>query len=286
MLHRVAACGLETCLVVFCGFMVAFGQDAQPDNAAKEAIGRAQAAYLKEDYALAKRELESALAIRKDLAEPHLLLGMIAWQEGKVADAIKSVKEAIKYQPDYPEAHSVMGKLYFEKRDWKRAGEEVNLALTQGLKSARLKILLGDIALAQAQYEPAVKLFEQALAQPSLNSDIANEIRIKIEAVKNFVEIRANKGNPDFEYPKFVGEIRMPRPVPFREVKVKLAGILDAQGRFTPFFVVESSDERVTEMYLQYAAQRRLTPAKKKGAPMPIWLTQNFDTSVDIRVFR
>src|SRR5262245_47946436 len=100
MLHRVAAYTLGTCLIIFCGFMIVFGQSAQPDAAVIEAIGKAQAAYLKKDYVLAKRELESALAIRKDLAEMHLLLGVIAWEEGKVDDAVKSVKEAIKYQPN------------------------------------------------------------------------------------------------------------------------------------------------------------------------------------------
>src|SRR5215467_10755080 len=167
MLHRIAAGALGTCLFVLCGFIVAFAQAAQPDNAAKEAIGRAQAAYVKRDYALARRELESALAISMDLAEGHLLLGMIAWQEGKVGDAIKSVQEAIKYQPDYPDAHYVMGKLFFEMRNWKRAEEEANLALGQGSTLANLPVLLGDIALARSQYEQAVKFLEQVLAQPS-----------------------------------------------------------------------------------------------------------------------
>src|SRR5262245_4713566 len=104
MLHRFVAYMLETCLIVFCAFTISSGQSDQPDSAAKEAIAKAQAAYLNKDYALEKRELESVLAVKKDLAEPYLLLGMIAWQEGKVDDAITSVQEAIKYQPNYPDA--------------------------------------------------------------------------------------------------------------------------------------------------------------------------------------
>jgi len=271
MLRRVFAYTLETYLVVFCGFMIAFGQSAQSDNAAKEAIDRAQAAYLKKDYALAKRELESALAIRKDWAEPHLLLGMITWQEGKVDDAIKSVKEAIKYQPNSPGAHYMMGKLHFEKRDWKRAEEEANLALGQGAKSANLYILLGDIALTQERYEPAVKFFEQALTQLPENGEVANETRIKIEAVKNQVEFQANEGNKDFQTSKVSSRSPIPRPVPFRYVKIKLAGILTEQGRFKPFFVIYASDQQMEKIYLQYVTEVQFTPVKKNGAPLPIW---------------
>ncbi|HEU0176875.1 MAG TPA: tetratricopeptide repeat protein [Blastocatellia bacterium] len=286
MLHRVAAYALETCLIVFCGFMIAFGQSAQPNNVAKEAIDKAQAAYLKKDYALARRELESALAIRMDLAEAHLLLGMVAWQEGKVDDAIRSLQEAVKYQPNYPDAHYVMGKLYFEMRNWKRAEEEANLALGQGSKLANLHVLLGDIALARSQFEQAVKFLEQALAQPSLNSDVANETRMKIEAVKNFVEFQANMGNKNFQFPKHTAKAQIPKPVPFRDVTVRLAGILNNQGRFTSLLVLGSSDRQMTEKYLQFAAQNQYTPATKNGAPVPIWFTVVYQTSTRIDVIR
>jgi tetratricopeptide (TPR) repeat protein len=286
MLHRIAAGALGTCLFVLCGFIVAFAQAAQPDNAAKEAIGRAQAAYVKRDYAPARRELESALAIRMDLAEGHLLLGMIAWQEGKVGDAIKSVNEAIKYQPNYPDAHYVMGKLYFEKRDWNRAEEEANLALNQGSKLANLYVLLGDVALARERYEPAVKFFEQALSQPPQDSEVANETRTKIEAVKNQVEFQAKKGNKDFQSPKLTTRDQIPRPVPFRQVTIKLAGIITEQGRFKPFFVVYASDQQMAEIYLQYVTGMQFTPAKKNGAPAPIWRLMKYETSSSVQVIR
>jgi tetratricopeptide (TPR) repeat protein len=275
MLHRVTAYTLETCLIVFCGFMIASGQAAQPDNAVKEAVGKAQAAYVKKDYALAKRELESALAIRNDLAEAHLLLGMVARQEGKVDDAINSVQEAIKYQPNYPDAHYVMGKLYLEKRKWKRAEEEANLVLSQNAKFRGLHILLGDIALAQSQEEPALNFFEQALAQPSLNSSVANETRIKIEAVKNYIEFRANMKNKDYQRPKFVAEAQIGtgvKPIPHRNGWVILKGVCTEQGRFTSYFVTYATDEQMAEAFLQRMTQNQHTPAKKKGAPVPLWV--------------
>jgi hypothetical protein len=55
MLRRVPILKLKTCLLVVCGFMIAFGQSSQTDNAAKETIGRARTAYLKKDFALALR---------------------------------------------------------------------------------------------------------------------------------------------------------------------------------------------------------------------------------------
>jgi Tfp pilus assembly protein PilF len=286
MSDRVAACALKICLIVFCGFVIAFGQSSQPDNAAKEAIARAQAAYLKKDFALAKRELESALAIKKDLAEPHLLLGMIARREGKIDTAIKSVREAIKYQPNYPEAHFVMGGLYFEKRDWKRAEEEANLALSQDAKLANVYALLGDIALAREQYEPAVKFFEQASTQSPPNGEVTNEARIKMEAVKNYVEFQANKKNKDFQAPKIAVRGPIPRLGTPRQSEVKLAGIVNEQGRFTPILVLYASDQEAEEIYLKYVTGIQFTPAKRNGAPVLIWQWMEFKTSVGVQVVR
>ncbi len=286
MSNRVAACALKICLVVFCGFVIAFGQSSQPDNAAKEAIGKAQAAYLKKDFALAKRELERALAIRKDLAEPHLLLGMIAWHEGKIGAAIKLVSESIKYQPNYPEAHYVMGRLYFEKRDWKRAEKEANLALSQNAKFANAYVLLGDIALMREKHEPAVKFFEQALTQPPSNSEVTNETRIKMEAVKNYIEFQANKGNKDFQTPKFPVRGQLQKLVLHPQSAVKLAGILNEQGRFTPILVLYASDQQMAELHLKFVTGIQFTPAKKNGTPVPIWKIFDFQNTVPVEVVR
>jgi Tfp pilus assembly protein PilF len=284
MLRRIVAYMLETCLIVFCAFTISSGQSDQTDSAAKEAIAKAQAAYLNKDYALAKRELEGALAVKKDLAEPYLLLGMIAWQEGKVDDAITSVQEAIKYQPNYPDAHYVMGKLYLEKRDWKRAEEEANLALSQGSKLASLHVLLGDIALAQSREEPAVNFFEQALAQPSLNSELANETRIKIEAVKNYIEFKANRGNKDYQSPKLSTAPHITKgmkPIPQRKGMVIIKGICTEQGRFVPYFGFYASDKQMGEAVLQRVTQSQHTPARKKGAPVPLWVIFQYQGEID-----
>ncbi len=286
MLHRAAIQTFKTCLIVFYSFMISFGQETKLDRAATEAIRKAQAAYLKRDFAQAKRELESLLAVKNDLAEPHLLLGMIAWQEGKISDGIKSVRKAVKIQPNYPEAHYVMGRLYIEKRDWKRAEEEANLALSQDAKFARVYLLLGDIALAREQYEPAVKSFEQALAQQPSNNEVVYEARIKMEAVKNYVEFQANKGNKDFQTPKIAVRGQIPRPIPFRQSEVKLAGIVDAQGRFTPFLVVSASDQEMAEEYLKYATRIQFTPAKKNGVSVPIWQSMRYESSTSIQIIR
>lgn len=102
-------------LIVVC-LIAAYGsaQSAQIDATVKDSLEIARAAYLKKDFDLAKLELKRVQAVNKDLAEPYFLLGMIAWHEGRIGDAIKSVKEAIKYQPSYPEAHYVLGKLHFD----------------------------------------------------------------------------------------------------------------------------------------------------------------------------
>lgn len=260
-----------------------FGQSTQTDGAAKESLERARAAYLKKDFDSAKRELKRAQAASKELAEPYFLLGMIAWHEGKIGDAIKSVEEAIKYQPNYPEAHYVLGKLHFEKRGWKAAEEAANLAISQGAKFANLFVLLGDVMLMQKKNDEAVKAYEQALTLPPPQSEVTEGLRARLVAVKNTIEFRAHKGDPNYKWPQHIKDQRVPR-APFGvNGKVEIAGILDENGDFRPMAVVSSvatvgMNDQLINTVLSY--KFKYVPGSKNGAPVSFWLVMTYEKGI------
>lgn len=254
---------------------------AQTDAAADAGLERARAAYLKKDFESATRELKSVQALRKDLAEPYFLIGMIAWNNGKIGDAIKSIKEAIKSQPNYPEAHYVLGKLYFEKQEWKEAETAANFAINQGAKFANLSILLGDALLMQGKYKEAVNAYEQAITQPPPKGDVTEEFRARLVAVKNLIDILSHKGDPNYKLPQFDRSNGVPR-APFGvNGSVKMAGILDEKGEYRPFAVI-SVDTAVGKNLplVQTALEAKFSPAMINNAPVPFWLVTVYEKGV------
>lgn len=276
MIHRLA---LAT-FFVFLSLGVVRGQTPQLDPATKSSLEKAKAAYLKNDFETAKQELKKVQASKKDLAEPYLLLGMIAWQEAKIGDAIKSLKDAIKYQPEYSEAHYVLGKLYFEKMSWKEAEDEAQLAILQGAKFANLYVLLGDALLLQSKSNKALEAYELAITLPPPNSDVTGDLKERMVAVKNFVEIFSHKDDPNYKRPEHIVDRRVGNPFGVSG-KVKIAGVLNEKGEFKPFALI-SSDATAGQRkaLIQTALAYRFSPATINGKPVLFWLMMAYEKSI------
>jgi tetratricopeptide (TPR) repeat protein len=246
-------------------------------------LEKARADYLKGDYVSAKSELQRVLALKKDSAESHLLLGMISWQEQKIDEAIKSVSTAIQYQSNYPEAFYVLGKLYFENRNWKKAEEAANSAISQGGKFANLYALLGDSLLLQFKADEAEMAYEQSLKSPSPKSDVTEDLKERLAAIKIGAEFKAHKNDPNYIRPNHIIDRRI-KPSGAGG-KVKIAGILTEKGEFKPFAIVSidataGKEEGLIKALLAY----RFTPATIKGKPVSFWFVIGYENSSEINV--
>ncbi len=259
---------------------VSGGQSPQATLSSDEHLVKGRAAYLKNDFETAKKELQQALASRKEVAEPQFLLGMIAWHEGKPGDAIKFVSEAIKVQPQYPEAHYVLGKLYFEKRDWKKAEAAAIAASRQGAEFANLQVLLGDALLLQGQRKEALVAYEQALKAPAPNSDVTPELHARIEAVKNLMEIMAHRNDSQYVLPQPIKDKNFGQASLSATGLVRIVGVLNENGDYKPFAL--ASTDAVpgqVDVLLGAALSYKFKPATIKGRPVLFWLILEYNHS-------
>ncbi len=277
MLDRVAISVIGRVVVICLCAVVVCAQPGAGD------LEKARADYLKGDYVSAKAELQKVLTLKNDSAESHLLLGMISWQEQKIDEAMKSVSAAIQYQSNYPEAFYVLGKLYFEKRNWKKAEDAANSAISQGGKFANLYALLGDSLLLQFKPEQAEMAYEQALKSPPPKSDVTEDLKERLGTIKIGAEFKAHKNDPNYVRPNHIIDRRI-KPSGAGG-KVKIAGILTEKGEFKPFVVVSvdataGQEEGLIKTLLAY----RFTPATINGKPVPFWFVIGYENSTEINV--
>src|SRR5205085_9727334 len=94
----------------------------------------------------AKKEIEKALKLDKKSAEAYLLLSVAYRREGKIDEAIKQARNAVKLRPIYANGHYILAVLLFEISDVKKSEIELNLAFQQGMANSNLYVLKGHLA--------------------------------------------------------------------------------------------------------------------------------------------
>lgn len=285
MFYRGKMFSLKTVLAVCLGTMMVYGQSAPLDVTVKASLEKANIAYQNRDFETAKRELRSVQAARDDLAEPFLLLGMIAWQEGKAGDAVKLLKNAIKLQPHYPDAHYILGRLFFETMKWKEAENEATLAISQGAKFGNVQVLLGNALLVQGKTKLAVEAYELAAKLPSPNDEVTSEMQERLAAVKNFIDFLAHKSDPNYVWPQRLKNQQTGLLLGVTGT-VKIMGILNEKGEFRPF-VLASADATAgqRDQLIQKALAYRYSPATINGKPVSFWLMLEYQHSTSINRF-
>ena len=73
-------------------------------------------------------ELERALAI-EPRPEAHYLMGVIYWHQGELDRAVSALRAAVAAEPRYADAHETLGSVLKEKRDWAGASASLRRAI-------------------------------------------------------------------------------------------------------------------------------------------------------------
>jgi tetratricopeptide (TPR) repeat protein len=105
-------------------------------------LDRARRLFQQESDREAVAELDRALYLSPYLANAHLLLGRIHLRNGRVREAIDSLKISL-WSAETAEAHSVLADAYIQSKDLVRARAEVDRALTLDPSSSEARRLLG-----------------------------------------------------------------------------------------------------------------------------------------------
>jgi tetratricopeptide (TPR) repeat protein len=112
------------------------------------------------------RDLKGKLKTVKDDYERsviHTKIANIESEKGDVLSAIKSARDAIKFQPNQYMSHYLLGKSYIESGRFKDAFLELSISIDLNSKFAPAYFELGNVRYKMRKYKSAVKAYKSAV---------------------------------------------------------------------------------------------------------------------------
>lgn len=124
------------------------------------------------DQSKVQRWLEQSIALNPKFGYSDMSLGYLHWRNHRHPQALQYFKQAESIFPNNTALAFVRGKYYFAQGDFKQAKLYFREALSRwGIDSdvriskGAILIKLGDIAVDQGQFEPAIALYSQAMTE-------------------------------------------------------------------------------------------------------------------------
>ena len=117
----------------------------EPGNA-RAYLGSGSALNEQKNYADAQKALEHSLELRPDSAEAHYELARSLWGVGKWQAAAPHVRQAIALNKDYAGPHALMGNIYLRQEDPESALKEFEECLRLDPEGSMAPALHGIIA--------------------------------------------------------------------------------------------------------------------------------------------
>jgi adenylate cyclase len=150
---------------------------AEDSTYAPAYAGLASTYALSGDESRARRFADKALALNPDLAEPHMVLGMVRqffdWDWAGAEDAFR---DGIKLNPGYAEAHHELSMLLMRRRRFDEAMSEAQRTLYLAPTSARFQVGVAEVYLYSGRYREALSAAEKAGA---IDSNLASSYLVK-----------------------------------------------------------------------------------------------------------
>ena len=112
----------------------------------------------------------------KQAAIKHYEDGKILHQKGKLSNAERAYKKAIKISQNFAEPHNMLGNLYFERGRFKEAFNEYRKALKLAPGQPTLLNNIGNIFQLQGENEKAVNWLDKAISQDPGNAVLHNNL--------------------------------------------------------------------------------------------------------------
>jgi tetratricopeptide (TPR) repeat protein len=99
-------------------------------------------------------------------ASALILKGQILSSEGKLEDAISTLRTAVSVDTASAEAHFALGRVYLLRNDSQRAAESFNETARLNPRAVGAQLALSQIELAEGRVDSSIQLAEQALKSP------------------------------------------------------------------------------------------------------------------------
>jgi tetratricopeptide (TPR) repeat protein len=155
------------------------------------AVGRIYSAQQKHKQAIAA--VEAATLYQPPSDETLSDLAITYFEAGQFDKALQPLLRSVALNPKNPIAHGMLGKAYFELREYEKAATELNLALDSGSNDFDTSFTLAIAYLQQRQFSDAKRVFDQMLLhlgdRPELHVVIGRAFRVAgrlPEAVEEF----------------------------------------------------------------------------------------------------
>lgn len=238
-------------------------------------LRKAREAYDAGNYAIARKESSLALTLNNELPEGFLLLGMTYWQEGKKNQAIDRIRKSIQFRPGYGEAHYFLSIIYWKTGDRIRARQEIEAAITHGVRLFDAYYLSGQAYVAEARWTEATGSFEAAALLLPPNHPNREKLRTQIDAVKQIVASRLFESDPGFVRAALQNNpvVRYTEEARRNKVQgsVQLAIEIDRDGIVSSTVVLLGLPHGLDDEAVRVARSFRFKPATRNGTPVPSW---------------
>jgi tetratricopeptide (TPR) repeat protein len=129
-----------------------------------------------ERYAKAEAYLNRAMALGPRWSETSYWLGVTLFKQKKVEAAMRCFKEAVAADPFLPEAHTKLGAIYFEKKMYNKAVDELKIALSINPESANIRIGLAEAHAALGAVYLKRGMTDEALSETRKALEINSEL--------------------------------------------------------------------------------------------------------------
>jgi protein O-GlcNAc transferase len=122
-------------------------------------------------------------------ADTHHLLGILACQTpGKLHDGVPHFQNALRFRPDFPEAHANMGNAFLLMGKLDEAAAQYQQALRLRPLYADAYCNLGSLLIRQEKVDEAIRCYRQALQLHADSAEICNNLGLALQCQDNLTE--------------------------------------------------------------------------------------------------
>jgi tetratricopeptide (TPR) repeat protein len=149
---------------------------------------KATAYYYAKNYKKAEEELREAIRINPNYAEAHNNLGILLTELKRYDEAEEEYRKAIKINPKLAEAHNNLGFLLAELKRYEEAEKEYRKAIKINPKPADAHYNLGILLAELKRYEEAEEEYRKAIMINPKLAEAHNNLGILLAELKRYEE--------------------------------------------------------------------------------------------------
>ncbi len=106
---------------------------------------------------------QQALKFKPDFAEAHYSLGSILQRQGKLKEALQSYQQALKFKPSWDKIYNKLGNIFQQQGDFERATQFYQQALKLNPNFVDAYNNFGNLLKEQGKFENAIQLYQQVI---------------------------------------------------------------------------------------------------------------------------